>query len=324
MIAMWDECFAGMNQRVVDLLDQEDGHGAFELMHQQLDAVWRECSRTLRDGGYCCINIGDATRSIGGRFQLFSNHARIIESARRSGFDSMPDIIWRKPSNAPNKFMGSGMLPCGAHVTYEHEYILIFRKAPARLFETLEEKSNRRMSAVFWGERNAWYSDLWTGLTGTRQELGDSNMRARSAAYPLEVPYRLILMFSVLGDTVMDPFMGTGTTAASALSCGRNSVGIEWAPELTSLWGDALRCGVSSGQRRATDRINHQRDAIEARLAAAKPAKHHNEFYDLSVVTRQERELRIPSPLSVDVNALDARATFDFLPTERAIQGELF
>ncbi len=326
MIAMWDECFASMNSAVHDAIAAEDGERAFEAMHLELDRVWKECFRVLRPGGYCCINIGDATRSIGGRFRLFSNHARVLESARRCGFDTLPDIIWRKPSNAPNKFMGSGMLPCGAHVTYEHEYILILRKGVPRAFKSPDEKANRRSSAIFWGERNSWFSDLWTDLTGARQALCDPNMRDRSAAFPLELPYRLILMFSVMGDLILDPFMGTGTTAAAALSAGRHSIGFDLEDGMRQLWRDTCKTSVSLGQSRAADRLEQQSDAIVARIAQGKHPRHHNEYYALSVVTGQERDLRIVSPLSADVSSDGGSITspFDFSPAERAKQGELF
>lgn len=71
--------------------------------------------------------IGDATRTINGEFKLYNNHSRIVKSCSELGLTTLPDIIWHKTTNAPNKFMGSGMLPCGAYVTLEHEYILIFR-----------------------------------------------------------------------------------------------------------------------------------------------------------------------------------------------------
>jgi DNA modification methylase len=183
----------------------------FEAQHQALDAVWAECARVLADGGFLCVNIGDATRSLNDQFCLYPNHARILTAAMRLGLTPLPDILWRKPNNSPNKFMGSGTLPAGAYVTYEHEYILILRKGGKRQFSK-EEQARRAASAYFWEERNQWFSDLWTDLLGADQRLLDPEARARSAAYPLELPYRLILMYSIEGDVVLDPFVGTGTT----------------------------------------------------------------------------------------------------------------
>ena len=158
MIEMWDEGFGESNPEILKAINAGDGWKSFELMHQILDDIWAECYRVLTTGGFACINIGDATRSIGGEFALYTNRARIDQKMRELGFTPLPDILWRKQSNAPNKFMGSGMLPAGAYVTYEHEYIAIYRKGGKRQFKSNEEKQLRRESAFFWEERNLWFS----------------------------------------------------------------------------------------------------------------------------------------------------------------------
>ncbi len=109
-------------------MKEHDGNMAFELMHKELDKVWKEVYRFSRSGGIACINIGDATRKVNSSFKLYPNHARILQHCTNLGFHILPAILWRKQANAPNKFMGSGMLPVGAHVTLEHEHILILRK----------------------------------------------------------------------------------------------------------------------------------------------------------------------------------------------------
>ncbi|MBE9530322.1 MAG: site-specific DNA-methyltransferase, partial [Proteobacteria bacterium] len=138
MIAMWDEMFAQQSASVKEVLAKGDGTNAFELMHQVLDPIWKEVYRTLKFGGFACVNIGDATRTINDNFVLYPNHMRILKSAVDLGFSALPCILWRKQTNAPNKFMGSGMLPAGAYVTLEHEYILILRKGPKRVFKKEE------------------------------------------------------------------------------------------------------------------------------------------------------------------------------------------
>ncbi len=232
MIEMWDGMFGEQNKKIQKALDTENGALAFELMNQELDRIWNEVFRVLIDGGIACINIGDATRKIGQHFQLYPNHSRVKHHCRSLGFQDLPSILWRKPSNAPNKFMGSGMLPPGAYITLEHEYILILRKGGIRKFKTEEEKINRRKSAFFWEERNLWFSDIWVGLKGVGQKISNQNddLRKRSAAYPFELAYRLINMFSVKGDTVLDPFFGTGTTMIAAMVSARNSIGYEIDP----------------------------------------------------------------------------------------------
>ena len=112
--------------------------------------------------------------------------------------------MWRKATNAPNKFMGSGMLPCGAYVTLEHEWILIFRKGGKRVYKTAEAKESRRDSSFFWEERNVWFSDVWE-IKGVKQNINKAPSRERNASYPLEIPYRLINMYSQKGDVVLDP-----------------------------------------------------------------------------------------------------------------------
>lgn len=128
MIDMWDEIFSRQDEKIEKALKKSDGSLAFELMHKVLDRVWKEVFRVLSPGGFACINIGDATRTLGDNFALYPNHARILNAAQVLGFTALPCILWRKQTNAPNKFMGSGMLPAGAYVTLEHEYILILRK----------------------------------------------------------------------------------------------------------------------------------------------------------------------------------------------------
>jgi DNA modification methylase len=237
MIQMWDELFSTMSKYAQDALRANDGNSAFEAMHCELDKVWGELYRVLKPGSFACINIGDATRSIGERFQLYPNHSRIINSFRALGFDTLPVVLWRKQTNAPNKFMGSGMLPSGAYVTLEHEYILVFRKGAKREFRTEAGKSERMKSSFFWEERNKWFSDVWD-FKGTSQGLNHSELRGRSAAFPLELAYRLINMYSLYGDVVLDPFMGTGTTSLASMACGRNSIGVEIDKSFSEIIGE--------------------------------------------------------------------------------------
>ncbi len=157
MIAMWDEMYGNQNPDIQDALTSRDGNQAYTLMHEILDSVWDEVFRVLKDGRFACINIGDATRTVDGNFCLYPNHARILTYLLKIGFLALPDILWRKQANTPNKFMGSGMLPAGAYVTLEHEYILIVRKGSKRIFNSEKEKQNRRESALFWEERNIFH-----------------------------------------------------------------------------------------------------------------------------------------------------------------------
>ncbi len=293
MIEMWDEIFIKQNKKIGQALNRRDGLLAFELMHGELDRVWVEIFRVLKPGGIACINIGDATRTSNGHFSLYTNHSRILTYMIGNGFSALPTILWRKQTNAPNKFMGSGMMPPGAYVTLEHEYILILRKGGKREFISREEKKIRRESAFFWEERNNWFSDVWLDLKGTTQKLFDNNTRKRSGAFPFELPYRLINMFSIKGDMVLDPFFGLGTTMFAAMAANRNSIGYEIDPGFKNLILSKLSDVINLSNKRIIDRLKGHLAFIENQYTNKKELKHINKYYQFPVMTKQETELLI-------------------------------
>jgi modification methylase len=213
MIPQWDALFASW------------GATGFEGMHRQLDRVWAACHRALIPGGILAVNIGDAVRTVSGEFRLWPNHARVVAAAEKLGFRSLPYILWKKPTNKPNAFLGSGFLPPNAYVTLDCEFILLFRKG--RLRRLPPGFSARLASRYRKEERDVWFSQVWEGIRGIPQSRGGR----RSGAFPPEIPRRLVRMFSIAGDTVLDPFAGTGTTLWEASSLGRNAIGIELDPE---------------------------------------------------------------------------------------------
>jgi len=292
MIEMWDELFSSLSPTCADTLKLGDGNAAFEAMHVELDMVWRELYRVLKPGAFACINIGDATRTIGERFRLYSNHSRIVTAFRTLGLDCLPVILWRKQTNAPNKFMGSGMLAAGAYVTLEHEYVLVFRKDAKRQFSTNAEKSARMKSAFFWEERNKWFSDVWD-FKGIVQGLKHGDLRSRSGAYPLELAYRLINMYSLYEDTVLDPFLGTGTTTFASLACGRNSVGIEIDGAFSSLILEQADSFLGIANELVSTRIGDHRQFIASRVQSKGSMKYVNEPHGFPVITRQETALQL-------------------------------
>lgn len=299
MIAMWDGLFGSLSERSAELLSRGDGPAAFEAMHETLDAVWTELFRVSAAGGIVCINIGDATRRVGTDFRLYSNHSRIVRAMEARGFATLPCIHWRKTTNAPTKFMGSGMLPGAAYVTLEHEYILIFRKGGARQFSA-DEAQRRRESAIFWEERNLWFSDLWE-LAGSKQSLetkGAAKPRGRSAAFPFEIPYRLILMHSIKGDLVLDPFVGTGTTMHAAAAAERSSVGVDIEPGLSESIAAGFASDAGVWRSRVCKRLRDHAVFVTQRVAQGKSPAYVNETMDTAVTTGQERELSIRVPES--------------------------
>lgn len=287
MVQIWDEVFAGMNPEIGKALKEEKGDLAFELMHQELDKVWDEVYRMLKTNGIVCINIGDATRSIGNNFKLFASHSRIINHCCKIGFQCLPLIIWTKLTNAPNKFMGSGMLPPGGYVTLEHEYILILRKGGKRAFNTEEEKKERLDSSYFWEERNKWFSDIWD-LKGVHQALNGDNLRKRSAAFPFELAYRLISMYSLKGDTVLDPFLGTGTTMLAAMSLERNSVNIEIEENFKQMIDLRVSEIKDYANEFNSNRIQDHINFINEYTEKYEKPPYENEIYGFPVKTKQE------------------------------------
>ena len=299
MIEMWDDLFTDLNSEIGGTLDAGDGQEAFELMHEELNKVWEEVNRVLVEGGIACINIGDATRKVDGSFRVYQNHSRIIDAFEQLGFEPLPEILWRKPTNSAAKFMGSGMLPPNAYVTLEHEYILIFRNGQEQ--RSFEPGADRRYeSTYFWEERNRWFSDVWEDVTGDRQTLDHGELRSRSAAYPFEIPYRLINMYSVYGDTVLDPFWGTGTTSLAAMTAGRNSIGCEIDEEFTQVFDERVTQVPALSRDVIQQRLDDHREFVEEKLESGDEFEYDAEHYEFPVTTKQERSIRFYAVESVE------------------------
>ena len=298
IIELWDGLFSKMNPEIEKALNTQNGPLAFELMHQELDKVWREVYRVLISGGIAAINVGDAVRTIGKNFHLYPNHSRILNYCIDLGFSALPEIIWRKPTNAPNKFMGSGMLPPGAYITLEHEFILILRKGGKRGFKKESEKLNRQESSYFWEERNIWFSDQWN-IKGMSQAL-DSETRVRSAAFSFELAYRLVNMFSVKGDLVLDPFLGTGTTTLAAMSSARNSIGYELDSSFKKIIFQRFENILEISNLYIDKRLEKHKNFVKERLAQEKSLKYINKAYNFPVITKQEVHLFINKLKTVD------------------------
>lgn len=202
MIKKWDELFGCID---------------YDIQHKYLNVIWDEVYRLLIQGGICCVNIGDATRSIDGNFECFPNYATIVTYFKSIGFTPLIPIFWKKISNRPNAFLGSGMLPPNAYVSQDCEYIAIFRKGRLRKFPPKDKL--RYESQYTKEERDIWFQQIW--------EIQGARGAKKTSAFPEEIPYRLIRMYSVIGDTVLDPFSGTGTTSRIAEYWKRKFIGVE-------------------------------------------------------------------------------------------------
>lgn len=194
----------------------------FEEYINNLNLVWSECYRVLEPGCRLCINIGDQfARSVYyGRYKVVPIHSEIIHFCESIGFDYMGSIIWQKPTSmhttGGERIMGSYPYPRGGIVKIDYEHILLFRrngKAP------IPSRESKMASTLTMEEWNEYFSSHWT-FCGAKQN-------RHIAVFPEELPKRLIRMFSFVGDTVFDPFMGSGTTALAATKLGRNSIGYE-------------------------------------------------------------------------------------------------
>jgi site-specific DNA-methyltransferase (adenine-specific) len=200
----------------------------YEAFHDELDKVWTHCYRVLVPGGRLVCVVGDvcvSRRSNNGRHLVMPLHADISVRCRRIGFDYLTPILWHKIANANyevsngSTFLGKPYEP-NAIIKNDTEYILMFRKSGGYRQPTEEQ---RRASKLSKEELSSWFRAIWTDLPG-------ASTREHPAPFPEKLAYRLIRMFSFAGDTVLDPFTGTGTTTVGAIQAGRNSVGNEIDP----------------------------------------------------------------------------------------------
>ena len=201
-------------------------HDDYETYINHLNLTWQECYRVLHKGCRLCINIGDQfARSVYyGRYKIIPIHSEIIRFCETVGFDFMGSIIWQKTTTMNTtggaSIMGSFPHPRNGIVKLDFEYILLFKKQGTAPKPTPEQKQQSAMTTEEW---NTYFNGHWY-ISGVRQ---DSHL----AMFPEELPKRLIKMFSFLGENVLDPFMGSGTTALAAKNLGRNSCGYEINPD---------------------------------------------------------------------------------------------
>ena len=203
---------------------------SYEEYLAALTQALAQCHRVLHEGCRAAVNIGDqylrATEH--GRYRVQPIPADIIRAGLELGFDFMGNIIWEKISTTRTtgggSWMGSTYYPRDGHVTYEHECIILLRKRGRGPRPTGEQKERSRLTKR---QRSEWFRGLWR-IAPQRQE-------GHGAMFPLELPRRLIRMYSFWGETVLDPFLGSGTTALAAEIEGRDSVGYEINPAFEPL-----------------------------------------------------------------------------------------
>jgi modification methylase len=192
----------------------------------ELDKVWQACYDALVPGGRLICVVGDvclSRRKNKGQHLVMPLHSSIQEHCRAIGFNNLAPIIWQKIANATYEATGNGGGFLGkpyepnAVIKNDIEFILMQRKPGGYRSPSL---ATRILSVISADHHRIWFQQIWTGLTG-------ASTKEHPAPYPIEVAERLIRMFSFVGDTVLDPFMGTGTTNVAAARWGRNSIGVE-------------------------------------------------------------------------------------------------
>ncbi len=211
--------------------DDQLGHVVnYDEFIECLDAVWRNCYRALVPGGRLVVNVGDvclSRRKNNGRHTVVPLHATIQEHCKAMGFDNLAPIIWHKIANANYEAEGGGGGFLGkpyepnAVIKNDIEFILMQRKpggyrSPSRL--------DRLLSIISAADYQTWFKQIWSDITG-------ASTFKHPAPFPVELTERLIRMFSFVGDTVLDPFMGTATTNFTAARWGRSSIGVEVDPD---------------------------------------------------------------------------------------------
>lgn len=292
MVEMWDDLFKSCDPAIKNAIEHDNWNTAHTEMHNYLTHIWDQLIKVTKQHGIIAINIGNATRRTNDSFQLFPNTSPIINHFTKNGCELLPYIHWNKASNKSSSFMGSGMLPTNAYVTNDHEYILLFRVGTGtRSFPPKDD--NRYESAYFWEERNTWFSDRWT-VNGTPQQLTTTETRNRSGAYPPEIPYRLINMYSIKGDTILDPFLGTGTTQLVAAALGRNSIGYEIDPELKQTIQETIKHATEWGHKQIENRIKEHTEYIST---ADYDFPYEGEYGP--VKTKRETNIRFDIPQSI-------------------------
>lgn len=198
----------------------------YERFHDELEKVWHHCFRVLVPGGRLVCVVGDVclSRKKHGRHMVMPMHADIVVRCRRMGFDNLSPIFWYKISNAQyevengSSFLGKPYEP-NAIIKNDVEFILMLRKPGGYRRPTEEQREASRLTKE---EHQKWFQQIWT-ITG-------ESTREHPAPFPEQLAYRLVRMFSFVGDTVLDPFMGLGTTVLAAARCDRNSIGVDIEP----------------------------------------------------------------------------------------------
>lgn len=216
----------------------------YEQFLRELDKVWKECVRVLKMGGRICCVVGDVCvpRKRFGKHFVMPLHADIQVRSRKLGLDCLTPILWHKIANGVTEVAGTGggfygkPYQPGAVIKNDIEYILFMRKNGGyRSVKPIQ----KALSMLTKEELQTWFLSVWSDIRGA------STRDGHPAPYPVELAERLIRMFSFAGDTVLDPFLGTGSTTLAAIATGRNSIGVELEPIYLRLAEDRIKKSIA-------------------------------------------------------------------------------
>jgi modification methylase len=230
----------------------------YESFLRELDKVWRQCYRVLKPGGRICCVVGDVcvSRKQGGRHYVLPLHSDIQVRARKIGFDVLTPILWSKIANGVTEAEGNGAgfygkpYQPGAIVKNDVEYILFLRKGTQY---RSPEPMQKALSMLTKDEMQSWLISFWSDIKGA------STRDGHPAPYPVALAERLIKLFSFAGDTIFDPFVGTGSTILAAMETGRNSIGSDIEPQYLEFADARIRRSASRARFTGATAIAYNR-----------------------------------------------------------------
>jgi DNA modification methylase/endonuclease YncB( thermonuclease family) len=224
---------------------------------RDLYRVWQECFRVLRPGARLCLNIGDqfARAAVYGRYKVIPLHAEFIAQGEKLGFDFLGSVIWQKKTTmnptGGATVMGSYPYPPNGLIEIDYEYIHVFKKPGQSKKVSTEVKEASRLTKEEWKE---YFAGHW--------HFGGARQLGHEAMFPEELPRRLIRMFTFRGDTVLDPFLGSGTTVKVALELGRHAVGYEINEQFLDIIREKIGLGAGAGLRHRVEVLRPNKEFV--------------------------------------------------------------
>jgi len=269
-------------------------HQTYEEYIDSLNKVWTECYRVLHPGCRLCVNIGDqfARSVIYGRYKVIPIREAIVNYCEKIGFDYMGAIIWQKVTTCKTTggatVMGSYPYPRSGMITIDYEFILLFKKLGKAPIPSKEQKEKSKLTHEEWVK---YFYGHWD-FPGEKQN-------GHLAMFPEELPRRLIKMYSFIGDTVLDPFLGSGTTTKVAVSLERNSVGYEVNPAFLEIIKKKL--GIDAKQKELFTQNQHYEIVLQTAKCGFKKRAKSRKHYPLNDKRVDPRKFSFGTKISFSI-----------------------